>query len=168
LSAGRSYLFNRVLAERVAAATWDRALPGDLLAFTDSRSFFIAGENECADPRLAILDLHPTGPLWGAGPSPAGEATQVLEGEVAAAEPAIAKWLAEAGMNGVFFASPLVACRGIIRGLTFCNLNSSCRPDALPQPWYANWSAWQGRRISDAYSDRQRRRGVCPRARRAL
>src|SRR5690606_41057310 len=45
LSAGRSYLFNRVLAERIAAGTWDRALPGDLLAFTDSRSFFIAGEN---------------------------------------------------------------------------------------------------------------------------
>ncbi|MCF6781830.1 tRNA pseudouridine(13) synthase TruD [Stutzerimonas stutzeri] len=99
LSAGRSYLFNRVLAERIAAGAWDRALPGDLLAFTDSRSFFIAGENECADPRLAILDLHPTGPLWGAGPSPAGEATQVLEGDVAAAEPAIAKWLAEAGMK---------------------------------------------------------------------
>lgn len=42
LSAGRSYLFNRVLAERVAAATWDRAQVGDLLAFTDSRSFFPA------------------------------------------------------------------------------------------------------------------------------
>jgi len=64
LSAGRSYLFNRVLAERVAAATWDRAQVGDLLAFTDSRSFFPAGEAECDDPRLAILDLHPTGPLW--------------------------------------------------------------------------------------------------------
>lgn len=99
LSAGRSYLFNRVLAERVAAETWNQAQVNDLLAFTDSRSFFVAGEAECSDPRLAILDLHPTGPLWGAGPSPAGEATQVLEAEVATAEPAIAKWLAEAGMK---------------------------------------------------------------------
>ena len=99
LSAGRSYLFNRVLAERVAAGTWERAQPGDLLAFTDSRSFFPAGETECADPRLAILDLHPSGPLWGAGPSPAGETTQLLEDDVAASEPAIAKWLAEAGMK---------------------------------------------------------------------
>lgn len=99
LSAGRSYLFNRVLAERVAAETWNQAQVGDLLAFTDSRSFFVAGEAECSDPRLAILDLHPTGPLWGAGPSPAGEATHVLETDVAAAEPAIAKWLAEAGMK---------------------------------------------------------------------
>ena len=99
LSAGRSYLFNRVLAERVAASSWNQAQPGDLLAFTDSRSFFPAGEAECQDPRLAILDLHPTGPLWGAGDSPAGGETQALEAEVAAAEPAIAKWLAEAGMK---------------------------------------------------------------------
>ncbi len=99
LSAGRSYLFNRVLAERVAAATWDRAQVGDLLAFTDSRSFFPAGEAECDDPRLAILDLHPTGPLWGAGESPATGDVQALEQRIAGSEPAIAKWLADAGMK---------------------------------------------------------------------
>ncbi|MGE4407714.1 tRNA pseudouridine(13) synthase TruD [Pseudomonas sp.] len=99
LSAGRSYLFNRVLAERVAEASWDRAQPGDLLAFTDSRSFFPAGEAECNDPRLAILDLHPTGPLWGSGESPASGGIQALEQHVAAAEPAIANWLAQAGMK---------------------------------------------------------------------
>ncbi len=99
LSAGRSYLFNRVLAERVASGTWDKAQVGDLLAFTDSRSFFPAGEAECSDPRLAILDLHPTGPLWGVGESPAGGVIPALESNVAGAEPAIAKWLAEAGMK---------------------------------------------------------------------
>ena len=67
LSAGRSYLFNRVLAQRVADGSWAEARVGDLLAFTDSRSFFPAAEAECSDPRLAILDLHPTGPLWGEG-----------------------------------------------------------------------------------------------------
>ena len=51
LSAGRSYLFNRVLAERVAAGSWNRACVGDLLAFTDSRSFFPAGEDRCTRPR---------------------------------------------------------------------------------------------------------------------
>ncbi|MHA3887765.1 tRNA pseudouridine(13) synthase TruD [Stutzerimonas degradans] len=99
LSAGRSYLFNRVLAERVAAATWDRAQVGDLLAFTDSRSFFPAGEAECNDPRLTILDLHPTGPLWGAGESPAAGDVHALEQRIAVSEPAIAKWLADAGMK---------------------------------------------------------------------
>ncbi|WP_417786706.1 tRNA pseudouridine(13) synthase TruD [Stutzerimonas xanthomarina] len=99
LSAGRSYLFNRVLAERVAAGSWNLARVGDLLAFTDSRSFFPAGEAECSDPRLAMLDLHPTGPLWGAGESPASGNVQALEMQVAATEPSIAKWLAEAGMK---------------------------------------------------------------------
>lgn len=98
LSSARSYLFNRVLAERIAAGTWDRAQVGDLLAFTDSRSFFAAGEMECSDPRLEALDLHPTGPLWGAGPSPATGAPQALEDRVADTEMALCRWLAEAGL----------------------------------------------------------------------
>jgi tRNA pseudouridine13 synthase len=92
LSAARSYLFNRLLAERVADGSWNRAQPGDLLAFTDSRSFFPAGEAECADPRLAILDVHPTGPLWGEGCSPAAGLAQQRE-------QALAAWLASAGMT---------------------------------------------------------------------
>jgi tRNA pseudouridine13 synthase len=99
LSAGRSYLFNRVLAQRVADGNWAQAKVGDLLAFTDCRSFFPAGEAECSDPRLAILDLHPTGPLWGDGGSPAGAEIQALEDAVAANEGAIANWLAQAGMK---------------------------------------------------------------------
>ena len=99
LSAGRSYLFNRVLAARVADGSWNTAQVGDLLAFTDSRSFFPAGEAECSDPRLTILDLHPTGPLWGLGDSPATGRAGALECSVGAAEPSIAKWLAEAGMK---------------------------------------------------------------------
>ena len=99
LSAGRSYLFNRVLAERVADGSWAQARVGDLLAFTDSRSFFPAAEAACSDPRLAILDLHPTGPLWGDRGSPAGAEIQALEDAVAASENAIAKWLAQAGMK---------------------------------------------------------------------
>lgn len=39
LSTARSYLFNRVLAARVADGSWQKAQVGDLLAFTDSRSF---------------------------------------------------------------------------------------------------------------------------------
>jgi tRNA pseudouridine13 synthase len=99
LSATRSYLFNRVLAERVAAGTWNQAEVGDLLAFTDSRSFFPAGEAECSDPRLVILDLHPTGPMWGEGGSPATGAPQSLEEKLAAEEAALANWLALAGMK---------------------------------------------------------------------
>ncbi|UTW08738.1 tRNA pseudouridine(13) synthase TruD [Pseudomonas benzenivorans] len=99
LSAARSYLFNRALAARVAAGSWNRAQVGDLLAFTDSRSFFMAGEAECSDPRLALLDLHPTGPLWGVGPSPAGGAAQELEQRLSLDESGLVDWLAEAGLQ---------------------------------------------------------------------
>ncbi|HCW95835.1 MAG TPA: tRNA pseudouridine(13) synthase TruD, partial [Pseudomonas sp.] len=43
--------------------------------------------------------LHPTGPLWGAGDAPTTGPCQALEQRVAATEPAIAKWLADAGMK---------------------------------------------------------------------
>lgn len=98
LSAARSYLFNRALAARVAAADWNQAQVGDLLAFTTSRSFFMAGEAECVDPRLAILDLHPTGPLWGEGLPPTAGAVQTLESSVGDGEKALTEWLAKAGM----------------------------------------------------------------------
>jgi tRNA pseudouridine13 synthase len=99
LSTARSYLFNRVLAARVAEGSWQRAQVGDLLAFTDSRSFFPAGDAECSDPRLAILDLHPTGPQWGAGPSPAGGATAALENRIADEHASLRDWLVRAGME---------------------------------------------------------------------
>ncbi|GGJ81744.1 tRNA pseudouridine synthase D [Pseudomonas matsuisoli] len=99
LSAGRSWLFNRTLAMRVAAQSWNTAHIGDLLSFTDSRSFFAAGEAECQDPRLDILDLHPTGPLWGEGDSPAAGETFVLEQKVAQAHPDLARWLTTAGLT---------------------------------------------------------------------
>jgi tRNA pseudouridine13 synthase len=99
LSAGRSWLFNRVLAMRVAAQRWNTAHIGDLLSFTDSRSFFAAGEAECQDPRLDILDLHPTGPLWGEGDSPAAGETFALEQQVAQAHPELVRWLTTAGLT---------------------------------------------------------------------
>lgn len=98
LSSARSYLFNQVLGARVADGSWNQAQVGDLLAFTDSRSFFPAGEAECSDPRLAILDLHPTGPMWGEGDSPAADGVRQLEHSIGLREPALAAWLANAGM----------------------------------------------------------------------
>lgn len=68
LSAGRSELFNRVLAARVAAGTWDAALEGEVWMLDGSRSVF--GPEPWSDAlaqRLADFDIHPTGPMWGEG-----------------------------------------------------------------------------------------------------
>lgn len=99
LSAGRSGLFNQVLAERVRAGTWNQALVGDVLSFTESRSHFLAGEAECGDPRLAVLDVHPTGPLYGAGELSSQGAVRDLERVIAERHSAIVQWLAAADLK---------------------------------------------------------------------
>ncbi|KTT29146.1 pseudouridine synthase [Pseudomonas oryzihabitans] len=99
LSAARSWLFNQVLARRVAEGSWNQAREGDLLAFTDSRSQFPATAADLADPRLAALDLHPTGPLWGKGDSPVAGPGASLEQGVAEAAGELPAWLAGAGLS---------------------------------------------------------------------
>ena len=99
LSTARSFLFNQVVAARVADGTWNQALLGDLLAFTDSRSFFPAGVAELEDPRLGILDLHPTGALWGEGELATAGRAREIEQNVMAADAELADWLVKAGLS---------------------------------------------------------------------
>jgi len=68
LSTARSVLFNRVLAARVAAGTWDGLLAGDVLMLDGRHSWFVA-DAVTADlgERVTRGELHPTGPLWGRG-----------------------------------------------------------------------------------------------------
>jgi len=67
-SAARSYLFNAVLARRVAQQSWDRLTVGDL-ANRDGANATFAVEAVDADLRRRErrLEIHPTGPLWGSG-----------------------------------------------------------------------------------------------------
>ncbi|HEY4582165.1 MAG TPA: tRNA pseudouridine(13) synthase TruD [Lysobacter sp.] len=83
LSAARSELFNRVLAERVRRDCWDAPLDGEVWMLDGRRSVFgpepLTG---ALRERLAAFDIHPTGPLWGRGePRTAGECRQ-LEDDV--------------------------------------------------------------------------------------
>lgn len=99
LSTARSTLFNRILAQRVAAGNWNRAQPGDALSFTQSRSFFMAADSDCDDARLEQLDLHPTAALWGAGEPPVQGTALAIEQAVAASEPTLCRWLEQAGLK---------------------------------------------------------------------
>jgi tRNA pseudouridine13 synthase len=68
LSAARSELFNRVLVARVRDASWDHGLDGEVWVLSGSRSVFGPEPwNEALAARLAGFDIHPSGPLWGAG-----------------------------------------------------------------------------------------------------
>lgn len=97
LSAARSLLFNRVLAARVTAGTWQSPLPGEVFQLAGRTTLFRA---EAIDDELlrrcAALEIHPTGPLWGRG----GRVRP--DGPVAAAEVVVlAEFEAwEAGLEG--------------------------------------------------------------------
>lgn len=100
LSAARAYLFNEYLAVRVADGNWERALPGEVLMLAGSHSVFACPQADAAIiERLARHDLHPTGPLWGAGDSLATDAALAGETALAATEPALCAGLAAEGLR---------------------------------------------------------------------
>ncbi len=68
LSAARSELFNRVLTARITAGNWNRGMDGEVWMLDGSRSVFGPEPwNDTLAQRLAAFDIHPSGPLWGAG-----------------------------------------------------------------------------------------------------
>jgi tRNA pseudouridine13 synthase len=91
LSAARSELFNRVLAERVRTGCWDRPLEGEVWMLDGSRSVFGPEPLDAAlEQRLAAFDIHPTGPLWGRGDLRTTDAALALETNALTADDALA------------------------------------------------------------------------------
>ena len=100
LSAARSHIFNGVLAARVERDAWDKPLEGEIWSLAGSRSWF--GPEPFDDvlaTRLAQGDIHPSGPLWGQGDSPAIGAAGELEREVSSTFNDLAVGLAAARMD---------------------------------------------------------------------
>ncbi len=100
LSAARAEVFNAVLAARVERAAWDAPLAGELWNLDGSRSWFGPESwSEALSTRLAAFDIHPSGPLWGAGPHPAADAAAALEQAIAGTLPELCAGLASAGLQ---------------------------------------------------------------------
>jgi len=99
LSAARSFIFNQVLARRVADGSWNRAIPGDVFMFTGSHSFFKDAVTPEIEGRVQALEIHPSGPLWGKGESPAEDQALNIETETAAAHALFCEGLARSGME---------------------------------------------------------------------
>lgn len=100
LSAARSHLFNEVLAARVERDAWDSPLDGEIWSLAGTRSWFGPEPFGAAlADRLARGDIHPSGPLWGQGETPArGEAAE-LETAIALANADLVEGLAAARMD---------------------------------------------------------------------
>lgn len=86
LSVLRSFLFNEVLAARVAADTWRRILPGEA-------AVPLPRPGRAQDPESSV----PSGPLWGRGRSPARAEALAVETRVLAAHAAVCHGLEHAG-----------------------------------------------------------------------
>ena len=100
LSAARGALFNAVLAERVRRGDWERLLPGEAVMLDGRRSFFRAVAIDATlERRCGQLDVHPSGPLWGRGESPAAGDAVAIEATVLATEPALCRLLEAEGLQ---------------------------------------------------------------------
>lgn len=100
LSAARAWLFNLVLSRRVSAGTWDRLLPGEVLMLDGSNSFFLSEEtDQSLEARLAAMDIHPTGPLWGRGDLHSRDVARELEHACSETQPILTAGLEEAGLR---------------------------------------------------------------------
>lgn len=100
LSAARSLLFNKVLAHRVASGSWNHSLPGERLLLDASRNSFVADSVDAEVlRRLASLEIHPSGPLWGKGDPPVGIEVGRLESEILAPLGQFRQGLEMAGLN---------------------------------------------------------------------
>ncbi len=100
LSAARSDLFNQVVEERVRRGDWDRLLPGEAVLLDGRRSFFHApGIDATLVERCARMDVHPSGPMWGRGESPATDEARAVEDAVASRESALRGLLESQGLE---------------------------------------------------------------------
>ncbi len=130
LSAARSWIFNRVLAQRVRAGIWNQLQAGDLANLDNRGSVFAVGEPDAALlARLLHLEIHPTGPLWGEGVPPTSGPVRELEERVAAELPAACALLTDARMRQ--------ERRSLRIGVS--NLQFGVEPGAV------NFSFWLGR-----------------------
>lgn len=101
LSSARALVFNAALGARVAANTWNRLLPGEVINLAGSRSVFAAEHpDDSLQRRLQEGDVSPTGPLCGTGGVlPGGEAGRV-EAEALARVAPLPGLLAAVGLRG--------------------------------------------------------------------
>jgi tRNA pseudouridine13 synthase len=100
LSAARSLIFNAVLGERVRQGSWGTLAVGDVANLDGRGSVFAVPELTADLPaRLAQLQIHPTGPMWGAGELRSRGAPLELEQRVAEQLPAACEFTIAAGVR---------------------------------------------------------------------
>lgn len=100
LSSARSFVFNALLSERVAAQCWNAYVTGDVMNLSGTDSVFVpAPWDAILQDRLQRLDIHPTGPLWGSGELRTSNAARELEESCSAKHQVLCAGLEKAGLQ---------------------------------------------------------------------
>jgi tRNA pseudouridine13 synthase len=100
LSALRSFLFNEVLSARVEQGSWERLLDGEVAMLDGSHSHFLCeGPDPKLEARCEAFDIHPSGPLPGAGGSRPGRQAAEVEDIVLEPYRELTAGLASAGVE---------------------------------------------------------------------
>jgi tRNA pseudouridine13 synthase len=86
LSAFQSRLFNRALAARLRAGTFDQALLGDVLRKEDTGGLFVCEAPEVDGPRVAAFEVSPAGPMFGPKMTPSAHGVAEAEAALLAEE----------------------------------------------------------------------------------
>lgn len=100
VSAGRSYLFNQVLTERVKQQNWQQPIAGDVMALQGSRSIFVPEAiDQTIIKRVMQQDIHPAAMLWGRGDRKTSRLAGDIEQKIIDAYPDLTNALSQAGVE---------------------------------------------------------------------
>ena len=100
LSAARAAIFNAVLAQRIAAGSWNQLQAGDIANLDGSNSIFaVDTPDDVLLERCRQLDIHPSGPLWGRGEPATRGSVLEMERQIASACGVLAEGLGKAGLE---------------------------------------------------------------------
>jgi len=100
LSSARSWLFNKVLSERLRDSDLEQVNIGDVMQLNGTNAWFVHdGSDPNVHDRVKQHDLHLTGPLWGEGQLPTENSIVEFERGVIGQYPKFANGLITAGLQ---------------------------------------------------------------------
>lgn len=100
LSAARAYLFNLVLAQRIAQGNWNQIIDGELCILDGTNSVFAHDHTDATiHQRCSAFDIHPSGPLHGRGQSLVTDHAAAIEADVLTAQIEFVRGLEQAGVS---------------------------------------------------------------------
>ena len=99
LSAMRSWIFNRIVSERIKQGTFTDPLAGDVFMLADSHACFVESINKVIEQRVFDKEIHMTAAMWGRGVTMATELVSELEQKIASEFFEFSDALEKAGMK---------------------------------------------------------------------